>query len=100
MLVLFDHPMQTSADRRGYRELLTSLKALGFERKQLSVYLRHCDTSEQMAVLSKGVERIAAESVGVIDIIRLSDRQFHQVPSFIGGQKKLDPAKSQQLAFF
>lgn len=99
VLVFFDLPTETKADRKRYAKFRNSLLDDGFAMFQFSIYLRHCSSRENADVHIKRVKRILPES-GHVGIICITDKQFGQMEIFIGKKEMSIPDIPQQLELF
>lgn len=98
-MVLFDLPTLTKLQRDNANEFRKELKEDGFEMFQLSVYIRHCMSRENMLVHRERVlENLPPK--GKICMFSITDKQFGQIEIFRGktrAKKKKDP---EQLEMF
>ena len=83
MMVLFDLPTVTEKERRAANRFRNFLLDQGFERCQLSVYLRFCAGKEQTQVYSKRIQKALPEA-GNVQIICFTDKQYENIVSFQG----------------
>ncbi|WP_353236362.1 CRISPR-associated endonuclease Cas2 [Diaphorobacter ruginosibacter] len=89
MLVMFDLPVITKAERKAATGFRNALLDIGFQMSQLSVYLRFCTSQAQVDTLCKTVER-ALPNGGKVHILQFTDKQYERTITFHG--------KSQQTA--
>ena len=87
MMVLFDLPVLTDKERRDANNFRKSLLDQGFDRCQLSVYLRFCAGKEQAQVYTKRVQEALPES-GNVQIIYFTDKQYENIVSFHGPKRR------------
>jgi len=83
MMVLFDLPVGTKAERKaatGFRKFLLDH---GFEMAQFSVYMRFCAGKEQAETYTKRVER-SVPKTGKVHIVYITDRQYETIVTFDG----------------
>ncbi len=99
MMVLFDLPVVTKAERRAATKFRKFLLDQGFERCQLSVYLRFCAGKEQAAVYTRRVQR-ALPRAGNVQIIYFTDKQYENIVSFDGPVQRPANKNPQQLTLF
>jgi CRISPR-associated protein Cas2 len=99
VLVFFDLPTETDADRKVYTRFRKELLKDGFTMFQFSIYLRHCASAENAQVHIKRVkEKLPAK--GQVGILSITDKQFGMMELFIG-KKEVEPATPiQQLELF
>ena len=96
MMVLFDLPVLTEQERRDANKFRNFLLDQGFDRCQLSVYLRFCAGKEQAQVFTKRVRESLPES-GNVQIIYFTDKQYESIVSFNG--RKRGPANKNPEQF-
>ena len=84
MLVMFDMPTETSADRRHYRQFRKMLIQNGFYMLQESIYTR--------MLLNPSVQRSSLEVIrknkppaGTVQVLTLTEKQFSSM-EFISGE--------------
>ena len=84
MLVMFDLPTETSADRRHYRQFRKMLIQNGFYMLQESIYTR--------MLLNPSVQRSSLEIIrknkppaGTVQVLTLTEKQFSSM-EFISGE--------------
>lgn len=84
MLVMFDLPTETSADRRHYRQFRKMLIQNGFYMLQESIYTR--------MLLNPSVQRSSLEVIrknkppaGTVQVLTLTEKQFSSM-EFISGE--------------
>lgn len=87
LFVFFDLPTETKEDKKAYVDFRNRLQADGFTMMQYSVYVRHCSTSENADVHVKRVQNILPDN-GQVSILRITDKQFGNMQSFVGTKKK------------
>lgn len=58
ILVLFDLPTNTKAERKAANKFRKDLEADGFNRFQFSIYIRHCSSRDNMEVHKVRVRKI------------------------------------------
>jgi CRISPR-associated protein Cas2 len=100
VLVFFDLPTETKAERKRYSEFRKHLLADGFSMFQFSIYLRHCPSRENAEVHIKRTKTNLPEK-GHVGILCITDKQFGDIELFHG--KKLQEEKPQvvqQLQMF
>ena len=99
VMVLFDLPTSTKADRQAYMEFRNFLLDQGFEMAQFSVYIKHTNGQAESQAVIKKVERAMPEA-GKVDILQFTDKQYENIIC-LRGKKGRDSLKNpQQLALF
>lgn len=98
MLVMFDLPVLTAAERKEANKFREFLLNLGFDRCQLSVYMRCCPGKEKAERYIRQI-RGKLPKGGCVDILQFTDKQYENIVSFreLGLQPK---KKMEQLALF
>ena len=98
MLVMFDLPVLTEKERKEAGRFRKFLLDLGFERCQLSVYMRCCSGKEKV---ERHVRRIkdALPTGGQVDILSFTDKQYENIVSFRATIRR-DRKKPEQLMLF
>ena len=89
-MVLFDLPVLTKRERKAASKFREFLMDQGFDRCQLSVYLRFCAGKEQAQVYTRRVQAALPQS-GNVQIIYFTDKQYENIISFDG--PRLRPAE-------
>ncbi len=99
LLVLFDLPTKTKKDRKNYTKFRKFLLQNGFFMIQFSVYYRVCKGQE---VVKKHIENIKLHlpPKGNIKIIQITNKQFEQMLTLLGNNKKEEEFKHKQLLLF
>lgn len=99
VIVMFDLPTDTKADRRSYTLFRKSLIQDSFSMLQFSVYVRHC-ASEENAYVHSGRIRNALPSKGEVRIINITDKQFERMQVFYGKKRKKQKRHPNKYLFF
>jgi CRISPR-associated protein Cas2 len=99
VLVFFDLPTETKADKKVYSEFRKKLLQDGFSMFQFSIYLRHCNSVENATVHIKRVKKHLPEK-GHIGIMTITDKQFGMMELFQGKNKAETILAPQQLELF
>lgn len=99
MLVMFDLPVLTKAERREATKFRQFLLDQGFEMAQFSVYMRFCAGKEQVETHVRRIGK-SLPPAGSVHILAFTDRQYENIVSFTG--RRRDPARKnpEQLALF
>lgn len=99
VLVFFDLPTETKADRKRYTKFRKDLLTNGFSMFQFSIYVRHCSSRENANVHIKRVKNILPE-FGQVGILCITDKQFGMMELFEQRRVQTKPNISQQLELF
>jgi len=81
VLVMFDLPVQTKAQRKAATGFRKDLLEDGFDMMQFSVYARPCPTEENAAVHVKRVKGFMPPD-GQVRILRFTDKQFARMECY------------------
>lgn len=99
VLVFFDLPTETKADKQRYAKFRKNLLLDGFTLFQFSIYIRHCASMENAEVHIKRVNSFLPE-YGNVAIMCVTDKQFGTIKIFYG-RKPLPPdSPGMQLELF
>ena len=98
MLVMFDLPVGTPAERKAATEFRFRLLDFGFEMAQYSVYMRFCVSQHQAETLSTRIAAALPED-GKVSILLFTDKQYERILSFCGRsqQQRKEPPPQFQL---
>lgn len=99
VLVFFDLPTETKAERKTYSKFRKQIMDDGFQMFQFSMYIRHCSSRENSDVHTKRVKSILPPK-GHIGIMCVTDKQFGMMEIFRGRDAVETPATTQQLELF
>ena len=99
VMVLFDLPTDTPAERKAYARFRKSLLKDGFDMFQFSIYVRHCMSHENAEVHTKRVKSFLPKK-GKVGIFRITDKQFGMMEIFEGREIQNIPPPPQQLEIF
>lgn len=99
ILVFFDLPTETKANRKVYSDFRKALIKDGFQMFQFSIYLRHCASRENAEVHIKRVKKILPK-YGHIGILLITDKQFGSMELYFDKQPAALPEIGQQLEMF
>lgn len=99
LLVMFDLPVTTAAERRAATRFRQWLLDQGYEMSQYSIYMRGCVAREQVNRRIREIEH-ARPADGEVHILTVTDRQFEQMVVFRGGRRGSGPGFPAQLALF
>lgn len=98
MLAMFDLPVLTKEERKQANAFREHLRNLGFDRAQLSVYMRHCVGKERVEALVRKIKAKVPPG-GQVDILTFTDKQYENIVSFTSAEVK-KRKQPQQLTLF
>lgn len=98
MMVMFDLPTITKADRKEYTRFRNYLLDCGFDMSQYSVYFRLISSKERV---ERFEHKIAAHlpETGKVQIISITDKQYENIKAFYGNSPEINK-KMDQLQLF
>lgn len=99
VMVFFDLPTETPAQRKRYGEFRKLLIADGFTMFQFSIYVRHCPSRENAEVHIKRV-MAGLPPEGKVCVMNITDKQFSDIKIFEGSLKVKPAVDSIQLELF
>ncbi|GAB3424378.1 CRISPR-associated endonuclease Cas2 [Niabella aquatica] len=99
VIVMFDMPTETKADRKRYAKFRKQILDDGFNMFQFSMYIRHCMSRENAEVHVQRVKKILPQK-GHIGIMCITDKQFGQMEIFNGKEAAEALVPAQQLELF
>lgn len=99
LLVMFDLPVGTKAERRHATRFRQWLLDEGFEMSQFSIYMRCCAGKEQAERRIKAIGK-AKPPRGSVHVLCVTDRQFEQMVVYRDSKRGNGPAVPEQLALF
>ena len=99
MMVLFDLPVLTKAERKSATKFREFLMDQGFDRCQLSVYMRFCAGKEQAEVYTRRVQAALPEA-GNVQMIYITDKQYENIVSFDGPRRQPVNENPKQYTLF
>ena len=99
MMVLFDLPVRTKEERKSATKFREFLMDQGFDRCQLSVYMRFCAGKEQAEVYTRRVQAALPES-GNVQMIYITDKQYENIVSFDGPRRQPVNENPKQYTLF
>lgn len=99
VLVLYDLPTETKANRKAANFFRKRLEDDGFALFQFSIYIRHCPSRENAEVHIKRVKTILPKA-GKVAIMCITDKQFGDIEIFFARNKEEPPPTFQQLELF
>ena len=99
VLVFFDLPTETKAQRKIYAKFRKDILRDGFQMFQFSIYMRHCSSRENADVHVKRVKKILPAK-GHVGIMCITDKQFGMMEIFYGHSPSTAAPPIQQLEMF
>ncbi|MCO5248642.1 MAG: CRISPR-associated endonuclease Cas2 [Chitinophagales bacterium] len=99
VLVFYDLPTDTKAQRKRAGRFRKDLLEDGFTMFQFSIYLRHCFSRENADVHIKRV-KLSLPKEGFVGILCITDKQFGNMELFKGKKEDQLPNTPQQLELF
>ena len=99
VLVLFDLPTETAAEKKIAAKFRKGVMKDGFQMFQFSIYMRHCASRENAEVHIKRVKKELPEH-GHVGIMCITDKQFGMMEIFHGRKIASNTAPVQQLEMF
>ncbi len=101
LLVLFDLPTKTDAQKKAYRKLSKGMSYAGFQRLQYSVYTRVCPSQQAADRHTKCIMDLAPAQCH-INILRVTDKQMGAMVSIDRDYKEkvMKPTAWKQLTIF
>jgi CRISPR-associated protein Cas2 len=99
VLVFFDLPTETRAERKIYAKFRKDIMSDGFSMFQFSIYMRHCPSRENAEVHIKRVKKNLPEK-GHIGIMCITDKQFGDMEIYFGQKEVTPDPPTQQLQMF
>ena len=99
MMVIFDLPVGTKAQRRAATKFRTFLLDEGFSMSQFSVYVRFCGGKDQAEAYTRRIER-GLPKTGLVQILFFTDKQYEGIMSFDGRLRAQANENPQQYTMF
>lgn len=99
MMVMFDLPVTTKAERKAATQFRNGLLDLGFQMSQFSVYLRFCTSQAQVDTLCRAVE-CALPVGGQVNILQFTDKQYERAIIYRGRRQQPAPKAPDQFDLF
>jgi CRISPR-associated protein Cas2 len=99
IFVLFDLPVGTKKERKAANRFRLSLRDLGFEMSQFSVYLKFTASKEQADAVERQVE-VAMPSSGKVHVVQITAKQYENIRTYRGRKREHSPKNPNQLALF
>lgn len=99
MMVIFDLPVVTKAERRAATQFRNFLLDQGFSMSQYSVYMRFCGGKDQAEAYTKRIER-ALPNTGLVQVLGFTDKQYENIVSFDGRSRQPRNRNPEQYVMF
>lgn len=99
LLVMFDLPVLTRAERKAATAFRNSLLDLGFEMTQFSVYTRFCASQKHMETCCSKIEQELPPG-GKVNILQFTDKQYERIISFNGKARQPNQKAPDQFELF
>lgn len=99
VVLFFDMPTETKADKRQYTVFRKKLLKSGFHMFQFSIYVRHCMSGENAKKHMRFVKANLPPK-GHIVMMSITDKQFGEMEVFFGPKAVKPPPASTQLEMF
>ena len=99
VMVFFDLPTETKADRKRASQFRKDLLQDGFEMLQFSVYWRYCASKENAEVHIKRAKN-ALPGYGKVGILCITDKQLEKMQIFFNANVQKKKNIPQQLELF
>lgn len=99
IMVFFDLPTETKADRKAASQFRKKLLKDGFIMFQFSIYLRHCASRENAAVHLKRVKNLLPDK-GSVGIMTITDKQFGDMLIYHSKKEQAKQTPNLQLQLF
>ncbi len=99
LLVMFDLPVGTKAERRRATQFRHALLDMGFEMSQFSNYLRYCAGKEAAEGYMAKIEAALPPS-GKVHVLQITDKQYAKIRTFRGRDRERPRGNPDQLALF
>ena len=98
VLVMFDLPVETAADRKEYRKFRKYLIKSGYLMLQKSVYCKLVQNSQAADALVNNLYRNRPVA-GSVQVLRVTEKQFSKM-EFIVGTKQTDVIDTDERILF
>lgn len=97
LIVLFDLPVSTKADRISASKFRHNLLDLGFQMSQFSVYMKYCPSTENANNIKEKIKKMVPK-YGNVKVIQITDKQFANILHL--SSDKNNAIHNEQLALF
>jgi CRISPR-associated protein Cas2 len=99
LLVMFDLPVGTKAERHAATRFRHWLLDEGYEMSQFSIYMRFCVGKEQVDRRIRAIAK-ARPGKGSVHVLSVTDRQFEKMTVFRGQKLERGRKAPNQLELF
>ncbi len=99
VMVMFDLPVLSKAERKRANQFRLFLKDQGFRMAQLSVYMKHTSGKDGVEALCTKVSA-AIPHGGVVDILQFTDKQYENIICFRSRERQPPGKNPEQLLLF
>ena len=99
LFCMFDLPTKTKTERRTYTRFRKKLMSIGFDMMQYSVYVKHCGSVQGADTAERLVREIIPQK-GLVDVLRVTDKQFGRLRRYVGRKREKPPEPAHQLTLF
>lgn len=99
LMVIFDLPVGSKAERRAATRFRNFLLDQGFSMMQFSVYMRFCGGKDQAQAYLRRIERALPRS-GLVQVLAFTDRQYENIVSFDGRARQPRNRSPEQYVMF
>lgn len=99
LMVMFDLPTVTKAEKREYTRFRKYLLAEGFVQLQFSVYAKFCASRENAQKYYRYIREVVPPG-GYVRLLMVTDKQFGDMVSLYGKTVKEIEEKPEQLLLF
>ncbi|MDD6241079.1 MAG: CRISPR-associated endonuclease Cas2 [Eubacteriales bacterium] len=83
MMIMFDLPVDTAAERREYRKFVKFLKEEGFILFQESIYVK-LSMNESNVKLTETAIQLHLPSKGLVSLLTVTEKQFQDIDYLLG----------------
>lgn len=99
LLVLFDLPVTTRAERRDAALFRRFLQGDGYDRVQLSVYARICRGRDAVETHSRRLSENLPPS-GCVRLLQVTEQQYGRMKILVGKRRRQERIAVEQLLLF
>lgn len=99
LLVMFDLPVGTKAERHAATKFRQWLLDQGYEMSQFSIYMRFCAGKEQVDRRVRDIDRKRPDK-GSVHVLAVTDRQFENMVVFRNKERRRGRKAPNQLELF
>lgn len=83
LMIMFDLPVETSKQRKAYRQFRKALINEGFVMVQYSVYVRVCVNKKSAMFMERRVKNFLPEN-GLVQSLVLTEKQYNDMHFLVG----------------